>query len=336
MDDLQNHGDAFRPLPALRREEAEQAYRAAVAVYVRTRRERVPEFVRRHFAVRGSLRIHRAALGWDLLRAPANIALALPHLLKFLLVALLRQAGAGSLAVRLAALRTQIPTDVEREVEWLIWSELLELPYAQHGRSSQRDALADILLAQPVVARKMASLGEAFPAAVANPVFRLRLADNLQRYTGARNAAAEIATAFASAGAGGFAVQQLTPTAISLGPPLAALIAHQTAVLAFPLGQGVGGAWYDLFPPDPSIGLVVGVTGILIAVSAVVAALAGIVADPVQRVFGIHRRRLDGLVAAVGVDLSGEGAGNFRVRAHYVARLFDFFEAVRLAVRAAV
>ncbi|MCY4500924.1 MAG: hypothetical protein OXE57_05125, partial [Alphaproteobacteria bacterium] len=39
-----------------------------------------PDFVRRNFRLRGTLELHRRAVGRDLLRAPANIALAGPNL----------------------------------------------------------------------------------------------------------------------------------------------------------------------------------------------------------------------------------------------------------------
>lgn len=40
---------------------------------------RVPGFVDRHFSLRGSLAIHRVALGPDLLRVPADLLLMGPH-----------------------------------------------------------------------------------------------------------------------------------------------------------------------------------------------------------------------------------------------------------------
>jgi len=71
--------------------------------------------------------------------------------------------------------------------------------------------------------------------------------------------------------------QQLTPTAFTLGPALAALVAQQATIVAFPLGTGLGGAWYAVFPADPSV---TGVTVGLLALSSVIAAFAGIIADP--------------------------------------------------------
>ena len=52
----------------------------AVRKYIATRRERIDPFVDRHFTLAGSLALHRQAVGWDLLRAPANLFLAGPAL----------------------------------------------------------------------------------------------------------------------------------------------------------------------------------------------------------------------------------------------------------------
>ena len=320
---------------ALDRDRVETAFRRAAAQYVATRRARIPYFSRRHFGIRGALRLHRAAMGGDLLRAPANLALALPHILKLLLAWLLHRAGAAGAGDFLLRLPTQLETAVAREVDWLIWVEFLELPYEAADRSSDRDALAELLLAQPQIAAAMAAARDVARRHRTDDAFNFRLRERLSQYTGTRVAAAEIATALTSAGVGGLVVQQLTPTAFTLGPALAVLLAHQAAIFAFPLGTALGGMWYGLFPVEPSWTLIAFVTAGLMALSSIAAAFAGIVADPVQRALGIHRRRLEKLVDAIEADLLEKGDTVFRARAHYVARMFDFFEAVRLAVRAA-
>lgn len=320
----------------LERDEIERAFRAAAQRYIDTRRTRMRYFSRRHFSFRGAIRMHRAALGADLVRAPVNLALALPHLLKMLVCTLFERFGWQRAANRLRHLPTQIQTAVAREIDWLMWTEFLELPHRSGERVSKRDALAELLLAEPEVARAMTAAKELAAKHSGDAAFNARLTDSMARYTGARIAAAEIATALASAGVGGLVAQQLTPTAFTLGPALAAIFAQQAAIIAFPLGTGLGGAWYAVFPAEPSWQLVAGITVGLLALSSVIAAFAGIVADPVQRALGIHRRRLEKLVDSIEADLLGTGPGNFQVRAHYVARLFDFFEAVRLAARAAL
>jgi hypothetical protein len=318
------------------RDDVESLFREAARIYIETRRTRIPYFVRRHFGFRGSVRIHRVAFGWDIARAPVNLALALPHLLKLLAAAALRAAGARRAATLLVGVPTQLRTAVEREIEWLVRVEFLELPFAQEGRRSDRDALAEILVSRLEVVRALEALGVRRPGDGGGRVVDLRLSQNVARYAGARNAAAEIATSLASAGAGGLLVQQLTPSALSLGPAVAVLVAQHTAIAAFPLGAGAGAVWYALFPASPSEALIAATTAALLAASSVFAAFAGILADPVQRALGIHRKRLESFVDALAGDLEGGTAGAFQVRAHYLARLFDVFEAARLAVRSAI
>ena len=316
------------------RQIVETAFRDAALKYVATRRTRIDYFTRRHFSFGGALRLHRVALGADLIRAPANLALALPHILKLVCAVLLRRAGFAGAADVALRIPTQLETAVAREVDWLIWTEFLELPYRTEERESDRDALGELLLAQPDIAAAVLAAKEFAYRNREDQGFDTRLRDLLSRYTGPRVAAAEIATALTSAGVGGLVVQQLTPTAFTLGPALAVLVAHQAAIFAFPLGTALGGLWYGLFPVEPSWGLITGVTAALMVLSSIAAAFAGVVADPVQRRVGIHRKRLEKLVDAIEADLlKGEDAG-FKVRAHYVARMFDFFEAVRIALRA--
>ena len=112
---------------------------------------------------------------------------------------------------------------------------------------------------------------------------------------------------------------------MTLGPALAASIAQQSAVAAFPLGPTLGGLWYGVFPAAAAPGLVVGLTGGLAAIAASAAAFAGIVTDPIQRRLGLHRRRLVRLIDAIERIVAGDERG-FSVRDHYVARLLDFLD----------
>ena len=152
---------------------------------------------------------------------------------------------------------------------------------------------------------------------------RFRASETLSEYAGVRSAAAEIATGIATLGAGAAAFQQLTPGAISLGPALAAALAQQAAVSAFPLGATAGSVWYGFFPAAASPALVAGATAGMAAVGAVAAAFAGVVADPVQAKLGVHQRRLKRLIDALEHEfLEGEGPG-FAAREHYAARIMD-------------
>ena len=58
---------------------ARQIVDDGVQRYFQERRERVRPFVDRNFSLRGSLRLHRAAVGWDIARAPLNLTMAGPQ-----------------------------------------------------------------------------------------------------------------------------------------------------------------------------------------------------------------------------------------------------------------
>ena len=162
--------------------------------------------------------------------------------------------------------------------------------------------------------------------------FRRDLEDKLAVYTGSRSAASELAAATVSVAVGATAFKQLTPGVVSLGPAIATAAAQQAAIASFPLGAGLGSLWYGVFPASPSPLTTIGVTiGLALAFS-VLSAFAGVVADPVQRVLGIHRRRLRRLVAAIERTLGGHGPERFEVRDHYVARILDVADILRMAL----
>src|SRR5690606_28758066 len=148
--------------------------------------------------------------------------------------------------------------------------------------------------------------------------FRAWLTDSLETYTGTRIAAADLANALVALGIGAVGFKQWTPGALSLGPILAQALAHKAAVLSFPLGAGLGGFWYGLFPAAPSVGLTAGITTGLIVLPAVFGAVSGILTDPVQARFGLHHRRLDRLIDCLERELKGQGDSRYAVADHYV------------------
>lgn len=89
---------------------------------------RVRPFVRRHFSPAGSIRLHRHALGADLLRAPLNVALAPVFLLVRLTAVILSLCGLKRIASRIAGARILFRTGMARNIERLVAEELLRDP----------------------------------------------------------------------------------------------------------------------------------------------------------------------------------------------------------------
>ena len=194
-------------VPALARIVVEEGIRQ----YFAARRERVQPFVDRHFSLRGSLRLHRAALGWDLVRAPLNVVLAGPQFGLDALGRAAKRAGAIRLAASVESRNITLRTRVARDIEWAIATELLELPWRQDDRVATRDALAETILAQPRLTEALQPVLAAIGERAAEPAYRHRLQETLGRYAGTRDAAAEITTSLLTLGAGAIALKQLTP-----------------------------------------------------------------------------------------------------------------------------
>lgn len=325
-------------------EEAQQIVEAAMTRYLAGCRERIPDFVDRTFSFKGSLALHRCVLGWDILRAPANVLMAIPNLA-------LRAAGSGLDRWGGSSSRTRcwaawmrrktlfLETDLGREVQWRLATELLQLPWEEktgRRRSSSYDGLAAAIFADPRVDRMMREALEAIGRRSDDPVFRQNLQGAMNAYADARVSAAEIATQMVTLGVGALAVKDLTPGALSLGPALALLASQHMAIASFPLGTWLGGIWYGVFPAAASPLLAFGLTTGLIALIALMTAFTGVLTDPLQRQFGLHRRRLRRLVDVLDQQLKGDDAAHLALKDHYAARLMDMMDMMRLAYRMAL
>lgn len=254
----------------------------------------VDAFVARHFGPAGTLRLHRGALGWDLLRAPANVTLAPVFLLTRLAALLLALVRARRAARWLGARRILLRTAVARAVG---------------------DALRDEL-----IGRRGAG-GEGGKARAD------RLIDD---YTGIRSAIAEICTTGVVLVLGVALFHSATPGIVSLAPIVSGYAARSVAVSEFPLGQGLAGVWYGVFPVALPVWYVA-LVGVALAMAAsLVTAFAGLVADPVQTWLGIHRRRLLRLLARL--DAGGEVPHGLAGE-HILARSADITDALVSLIR---
>jgi hypothetical protein len=308
------------------------AVEAGARRYFAERRRRIKPFIDAHFSLAGTLGLHRAALGWDIPKAPLNLSLSAPQLAMHVGAAIAGRLGAKQ-AQSFLKRSILLETSVSRELEWLIYTELLELPIVQKKRQSGHDALSEAILGEPAVAEAVEGALREIGRHGEDPAFRERLRHAMGEYGITRNAAAEITTGLLNLGAGALTLNKLTPGAVSLGPALAAVLSQQAAVSAFPLGGWLGGVWYGLFPVAPTLGLVMTTTGGLMLASATFAAFAGVISDPIQRATGLHQRRLEKMVEALERQFFDPTAPGFAVHDHYVARLLDMFDLLGAAVR---
>lgn len=219
----------------------------------------VEGFVARHYSLRGTLALHRNALGLDLLRAPANVILA-PWALALRLAALAAHAaGARRLAARLVRRPLAFRPDLGRRVESLLLAEIVAPRQDAVPTDLQRRLVAD--------------------------------------HVALRTAVAEIAMTLALVALGVLVFRTVTPGVLSLAPVLTDHVAAAREITAFPLGERLGAAWYGLFPAERPLWQTLAVGAGLVIVVSLVASFAGLVTDPLQARLGLHRRRLLRLLA---------------------------------------
>ena len=114
-----------------------------IEAYITSRRASIPMFIHQHFSFRGALALHRKTFGRDVYKYPVNLMWGLPVALVTGTADLLAKAGAHRPAQWLHQMPRGLPTVLHKELQWLLSTELLELPYVQEGRVSHRDALME-------------------------------------------------------------------------------------------------------------------------------------------------------------------------------------------------
>ena len=313
--------------------EADAIVAEAAADYFDACQARVRPFVDETFSVRGTFALHHAALGLDVLRAPANAVLSIPQVGLKLGAVGLRAFGATTTAERLGQCNVLLETAVMRELRWRIVTDLLRLPMQSGPRESRIDALAEAILKHPRMAALLEEAASVVGARAADAAFRAHLEATLAEYAGTRTAASDIATAMIALGTGAVTFQKATPGALALGPLLATAIAQQSAVASFPLGAAAGGVWYGLFPVTASPLLMAGATTGLLGVAAIASAFAGIISDPIQLRVGLHERRLLALIDGLERSFVAKEGGGFVAYDLYFARLMDLSDALLGIIR---
>ncbi|MEK0084570.1 DUF6635 family protein [Benzoatithermus flavus] len=273
--------------------------RAAVMTRAAACRARIPAFTARHFGLAGAWRLHREALGLDLLRAPLNVLLVGPALFLRIAAMLLRRLGFARSGTRLERRNPFLETRLARRIADLVLSELLRID----------------------------------EATVDAPASRERAHHLIAEYVAARHAVAEFAAALVALAAGLVLVQALTPGAISLGPILAKEMAQREAVEGFWLGSALGGLYHAWFPADVSWTRTVATTFAVMIGFALLATFTGLVTDPLQELLGLHRRRLRRLVDTLERVALGESEASLALPDPWVARLVDLADAVLMAMR---
>ncbi|MDZ7318172.1 MAG: hypothetical protein ONB11_03395 [candidate division KSB1 bacterium] len=315
----------------MEQEQVKQAYDFGVDRYIESRLARVDDFVKRHFSFRGALKLHRKALGKDLYKGPLNIVWAAPYTAAKVMAVALRKCGFNSVSSYMDKLPRGFETNVQQEISWLIYTELLEIPYIQGRRRATKDALLEHILEQPEVSAAIMEQLETIAARASETHFRQLLERNLMEYGCSRTATAELAGSIVTLATGAALFKKMTPGAMATGAAIASALAQQAAVSHFFLGPTLGALYYSVFPATVSAGLLVATTGAVMAALSLVTSFAGVIIDPLQARLGLHQQRLKKFIHSLEHELKGRGDSRLELKAQYVARVFDILDLLKVA-----
>ena len=258
--------------------------------------ELIDSFIRQHYRLPGTLRLHRHAIGWDLLRAPANIALA-PALLLFRLASIAAHLlRLGRLSRFFGSIQPQFRTEVGAALE-------ADLIVKVHARNETQSA---------------------------STCFKENARQLIRDYVAVRGAVAEIGTALVVLAVGLSFFHVLTPGVISLAPVVTEHAAHARDVAGFPLGEWLGSAWYGIFPGERPLWHILAVGAGLAFALSLVTTFSGIFADPLHARFGIHKRRLGRLLRRI--DYAAQNPP--RIESEFIlARSADILDVATMLIR---
>jgi uncharacterized protein DUF6635 len=301
--------------------------------YINDRKTKVPGFVDTHFSFKGALKIHRKALGKDLYRAPLNILWLIPLTATKASAMLCKKIGASKLAEKMNRIPAGMETDVQKEINWLIFTELIELPYRQESRKSTKDALLETILQDPNIATVIAGYLDEIGKKSTAPDFRQTLERNLQEYATSRTAAADLAGSIITLSTTYLTLHKALPGALTSGSAAAATIAEHTAISNFWLGTTLGKWYYSLFSVSASTGLVISATASIIAGLALLTTFTGIITDPLQAKLGLHQKKLYKFLDALHDELLGLNHSEYKIKDQYIGRVIDIIDLLIAALR---
>ena len=298
----------------LTEQQVSEALEYALSAYFEDCRKRVPAFVDRHFRYPGALATNSRALGWDLLRAPLNLFWA-PF---FVLISLLRLFCESVGWQRLAGLLVRVPGGFTTNIQTFIAEEIRGDLLAFRGMDNYSQIVID-------------RLAEREPGFESDALESLRplIKAALTEYAVTRTASADITNAVSVAIIGALVWQKFTPGGFAVGLLVAIEISRMVAIDSFWLGETIGRVYYGIFPVDPSgfmqfLGILISLT-----LMSVFAAFSGFITDPLQSVFGLHKKRLYKMIDSIQRDYLAQTSGGYRPKDQYLARVMDSIDVIK-------
>lgn len=300
----------------------EQALVRGIEQYFSVCEARIPTFIDKHFHYPGAITTNRMALGWDLLRAPANLIWAPIYALSYLAKLLTYKITGRSW---LYGLFGKIPAGFTTQIQQYISSKIMSDLLSQNEMDGLLEDYIVTSLQKTYKNHQYSQENMEQFRALMKPVVK----EALSQYQITRTASADITNSLSCAVLGAFAFQKFTPGGIGMAFILAPVLAKTMAVQHFILGETLGGVYYNWFPPEPTFSMIFGMTLVVMLLLSIIAALSGIITDPFQAAVGLHRRRLRKMLKHLKKDVLNKTCGSFQPKDQFFARVLDVFDMMK-------
>lgn len=285
---------------------------AAITQYFDDCRMRIPDFVAKNFGIFGTFKIHKNAIGRDLILAPLNVFLSIGLFITQLLAWLTEKLGLTSTANWLRNRNFLIPTKTSRYVQDLILEDLFLLSPNAHAKATTLE------------------FDPKLKARLDDDRFQAHIRARLDDYASTRVATSEMAGSLGTIGIGAAGFHSFTPGLLSVVPLVAVAITNRIAASQFFFGERAGALWYSLFPKAASAPTLIGTAVALIVLSSLIVTFAGLFTDPLQVWTGVHEKRLNRLVDSFEAELMRRDS-RFPMRELFLARIFDISDSAASA-----
>lgn len=314
-------------------EVVENAISNGVKRYIAQRRAMVDAFVIKHYSIKGAAKLHRHALGWDLIKVPINIVLSIFNLLMAVVTFIADLVLPKSISSKIRRTPFVVKTKMDTELEQLIVNELLDLPCSNDPHNSNKDALLKAIFDDPQLQKAINNELEAFIANHPNARYsQEELLKKFKEYAAARTATADLASNAALLLYTKMTMGTAAFGSLSAGSALASSVAQSAAIANFWAGSFLGGIYYSYVGVTAPLRLVIAMTLLVAVVLAIFATFSGMITDPIQAKLGWHHRRLNKMLDSLENEFLNDNS-KFSLKEKYAGRLFDLLDILAVAAK---
>ena len=255
----------------------------SIEAYIARCRERVPSFVEANFSLKQTWELQRPTLWIDLASAPVNSAWALPYVAIHKAAEVAERVGYPQPARWVKRLPPGIKTGYQRQIERRICRDLLEW---------DREAS---VVALPQGFLKELDAVPGLRAQIETREPEKKIADLIQQFSSGRAIVSDLIGTGLTLAMSWLILGSTSLSLTNIAHGMARKSAHDRAASRFFLGKKAGSAFYNVFPPavhESTTWTMVIVLAIALTAGAMMCTIAS---DPLRKILGFHRNRLNAL-----------------------------------------